>query len=99
MGSFRVSFFNELVGSQGQVFKVCQRSVEIRSARSIDRAIAAAKRKFESEENIAYWAHRARSFEVERLKTAGATLSRARHIAKTGEPRHRERFGEPVPGE
>jgi hypothetical protein len=89
MSSFRVSFYNELVGSQGQVFKVCQRSVEVRSARSIDRAVAAAKRRFETEEGIGFWGHRAKSFEVERVKTPA--LSEEKPIVKAPEL---ERFEE-----
>ncbi len=82
MGPFRVSFYNELVSSQGQVVKVCQRAVEVRSARSVDLAIAVAKRRFETEERIRHWGHRAQSFEVERLKkTPGLALSEAKHIA------------------
>ena len=99
MSSFRIKFYNELVSSQGQVVKVCQRSVEVRSARSIDRAVAAAKRKFETEERVGFWGHRAQSFEVERLKKVPAiALSEAKHIAnavRLGQ----EPFAEPALGD
>jgi hypothetical protein len=71
MGSYRVSFYNELSNSRGQVFKVFQRSVEVPSARSIERAVAAAKKRFEEEEGVNFWGFRARSYEIERLRAAG----------------------------
>jgi hypothetical protein len=87
MSSYRVSFYNELVNSQGRVFKVCQRSVEVRSARTIDRAITAAKRKFENEEGIGHWRHRARSIEVEpmppKTPVAQATTAAGKSTAAT----------------
>lgn len=70
MGSYRVSFYNELSNSRGQVFKVFQRSVEVASARSVERALATAKKQFEQEEGVGFWGHRARSFEIERLRAA-----------------------------
>jgi hypothetical protein len=97
MSSFRVSFYNELLSSHGQVFKVCQRSVEIRSARTIDRAIAAAKRKFEDEEGVGYWGHRAKTFEVERLGSHAPTLHEdVMRAGKAGRSRHNAHEASPA---
>ena len=65
MTAYRVSFFNELTNSRGTLDKVCQRSVEIRTARSLDRAVEAAKKRFARLENVGEWRLHARLFEVE----------------------------------
>jgi hypothetical protein len=70
MSSYRVSFYNELSNSRGQMFKVFQRSVEVPFARSLERAVARAKKKFEEEEGVGFWGHRARTFEIERVRAA-----------------------------
>ena len=70
MTAYRVSFFNELTNSRGTLYKVCQRSVEIRTARSLDRAVEAAKKRFARLENVGEWRLHARLFEVEPLVEA-----------------------------
>jgi len=74
MTAYRVSFFNELTNSRGTLYKVCQRSVEIRTARSLDRAVEAAKKRFARLEHVGEWRLHARLFEVEPLanEQAGA---------------------------
>ena len=67
MPGYRVSFFNELTNSRGTLYKVCQRSVEIRTARSLDRAVEAAKKRFARLEHVGEWRLHARLFEVEPL--------------------------------
>ena len=67
MTAYRVSFFNELTNSRGTLYKVCQRSVEIRTARSLDRAVEAAKKRFARLEHVGEWRLHARLFEVEPL--------------------------------
>jgi hypothetical protein len=67
MPGYRVSFFNELTSSRGTLYKVCQRSVEIRTARSLDRAVEAAKKRFARLERVGEWRLHARLFEVEPL--------------------------------
>jgi hypothetical protein len=67
MTAYRVSFFNELTNSRGTLYKVCQRSVEIRTARTLDRAVEAAKKRFARLENVGEWRLHARLFEVEPL--------------------------------
>ena len=68
MTAYRVSFFNELTNSRGTLYKVCQRSVEIRTARSLDRAVEAAKKRFARLERVGEWRLHARLFEVEPLE-------------------------------
>ena len=70
MTAYRVSFFNELTNSRGTLYKVCQRSVEIRTARTLDRAVEAAKKRFARLEHVGEWRLHARLFEVEPLAEA-----------------------------
>jgi hypothetical protein len=74
MSAYVVSFFNELCNSRGQQHKVCQSRVVIRRARSEDRAIEAAKKRFARAERIQDWKIRAQQFEVE-LVGEGERLS------------------------
>lgn len=71
MNAYRICFFNDLMNSTGHPFHCCQRTIEIRAAKSKDRAIAAAKRRFARSEGVAHWHIRANSFAVEDM---------ARHI-------------------
>jgi hypothetical protein len=45
--SYRVSFFKNLLNSNGQQFSCLQQSIVIRRAKSVERAVEAAKRRFE----------------------------------------------------
>ena len=51
------------------VSKICQRVIEVRLARSRERAIKAAKRRFARLEHVRDWHLHADQFEVERLPT------------------------------
>ena len=75
MTGYRVSFFNELTSSRGTLYKVCQRSVEIRTARSLDRAVEAAKKRFARLEHVGEWRLHARLFEVEPLPDAAEGIA------------------------
>jgi ribosomal protein L20A (L18A) len=68
MKSYRISFFNELRNDTGHMFHCCQRVVEIRLARSKERAIEAAKRRFARREQISNWSIHARSIEIEEIE-------------------------------
>ena len=70
MTAYRVSFFNELTNSSGKLFKVCQRSVDIRMARSLDRAVEAAKKRFARLEHVGEWRLHAQLVEVEAIAEA-----------------------------
>jgi hypothetical protein len=48
-------FFKTLTNSYGKVFEVCQRTIDVSSARNTDRAVKQAKRRFEQWENITDW--------------------------------------------
>ena len=54
MASFRVDFINELPRND-RLFRCLQRSILIRSARSPERAVEAAKRRFARLEGIRDW--------------------------------------------
>ena len=47
MSLYQVSFFKYLLSSDGHQFKSLQQSIVIRSAKSTDRAVEAAKRRYE----------------------------------------------------
>lgn len=76
--AYRVSFFNNLTNCYGKPFKVCQRSIVIRSARSPARAIEAAKVRFARLEHICDWALHAEKIEVDVLPAEVARVSPAR---------------------
>jgi hypothetical protein len=67
MNAYRICFTNELTNSSGHPFHCCQRIIEIRAAKSKDRAIEAAKRRFARRESISHWHVRAHSIEVEEM--------------------------------
>jgi hypothetical protein len=54
MTSYRVCFFNEIPRND-RLFKCCQRSIVIRAARTPERAIEAAKKRFARLEGIRDW--------------------------------------------
>lgn len=68
MSAFRIRFCNDMVSSNGQPFHVCQREIEIAAAGDEAEAIAAAKREFESLEQVPNWELRARQVECEPLQ-------------------------------
>jgi hypothetical protein len=68
MKSYRIGFFNELRNDSGHMFHCCQRVVEIRLAKTKERAIEAAKRRFAHRERISNWSIHARSIEVEEIE-------------------------------
>jgi hypothetical protein len=65
MSRYRVSFFKNLLSSDGHQFRCLQQSVVIRRARSPDRAIEAAKRRFERCCHLADWRLHADGVELE----------------------------------
>jgi hypothetical protein len=64
MASYRVRFINEIARNH-KLFRCCQRVIVIRSARSRERAIEAAKKRFARAEGIRDWKIHAGSIEVE----------------------------------
>jgi hypothetical protein len=71
MDAYRIRFFNDLMNSSGRPFHCCQRVIEIQAAKSKDRAIEAAKRRFARCESISHWHVRAHSIEVEEIQSPG----------------------------
>jgi hypothetical protein len=69
MPSYRVCFINE-IPRDSRLFRCCQRSIVIRSARSRERAIEAAKRRFERLEGIRDWQIHAGMIEIEEISEA-----------------------------
>jgi hypothetical protein len=65
MQGFRVKFLNTLLSSDGHQFKCLQRMIPIRRAKSLERAIRAAQRRFEKAEHIRDWRLHAHSVEIE----------------------------------
>jgi hypothetical protein len=66
MPSYRICFFNEIPRNH-QLFRCCQRSIEIRVARTPERAIEAAKKRFARLEGIRDWKLHAAFIEVEAI--------------------------------
>jgi hypothetical protein len=67
MSSYRVCFINEIPRHE-KLFRCCQRTIVIRSARSAERAIAAKKR-FARLEGIRDWKIHAALIEIEPIYT------------------------------
>lgn len=64
MPSYRVSFMND-IPRDGKLFHCCQRSIVNRAARSRERAVEAAKKRFARCERICNWNIHADRVEVE----------------------------------
>ena len=65
MPQYRVSFFNNLLNSNGLPFKCVQRSITVREAKDAQAASEKAKRAFEGLENVADWKYHAQFFEID----------------------------------
>ncbi len=94
MPSYRVCFFNEIPRNQ-TLFRCCQRSIVIRAARTPERAIEAAKRRFARLEGIRDWKIHAGLIEIEPLDTERAAPSLRAAVMAGGQPhpkdgRHRK---------
>jgi hypothetical protein len=64
MRSYRVSFINDIPRG-GKLFHCCQRSIVIRAARTPERAVEAAKKRFARREGICNWTIHAGRLELE----------------------------------
>ena len=63
--SYRVSFFKNLLSTDGDQFRCLQQSIVIRRARSVERAVEAAKRRFERLCHVVDWRLHADGVELE----------------------------------
>jgi hypothetical protein len=75
MPSYRVCFINE-IPREGRLFRCCQRSIVIRRARSPERALEAAKKRFARLEGCRDWKIRADMIEMEEIDLAGPAARR-----------------------
>ena len=67
MTSYRVCFFNEIPRND-RLFRCCQRSIVIRAARTPERALEAAKKRFARLEGIRDWKVHAGLIEIEAIE-------------------------------
>jgi len=67
MNGYRIKFMNDLVNSSGHNFHCCQDAIEIRSAKSRERAIKAAKHRFARRQAVPHWTLHAHTIEVEEI--------------------------------
>ena len=74
MPSYRVCFLNEIPRGD-KLFRCCQRSIVIRSARTPERAIEAAKKRFARLEGIRDWSIHAALIESEPINLAAEAKS------------------------
>jgi hypothetical protein len=65
MTSYRVSFFKDVLSSDGHPFTCLQKVIEIRRVKSADRAVQAAKRQYQELRGIYDWTLHADYFELE----------------------------------
>jgi hypothetical protein len=65
--AYRIGFFNDLTNDSGHNFHCCQRVIEIRAAKSKDRAVQAAQRRFERLEQVQHWRLHATSIEISEI--------------------------------
>ncbi len=67
MTGYRVTFFKDLLSSDGHPFKVLQRTITVARSKTADRAVQVAQRRFERVKNIPDWKLHADSVETESL--------------------------------
>ena len=73
MTSYRVTFFKNLLNSNGHEFKCQQGTIEIRRARSRKRALQAAQRRYERAKKIGNWTLYADVAELEAIEADGSS--------------------------
>jgi len=73
MSQYRVSFFKYLPSSDGHQFRCLQQSILIRRIKNVDRAVEAAKRRYERHCHVADWSLYADGLEVEVYGNASAS--------------------------
>ena len=76
MTTYRVSFFKNLQSSDGHAFKCVQQVIEIRRAKSPDRAVRAAERRYERRHHVPDWQLYADTLELEISRQEKSILMR-----------------------
>ena len=84
MTSYRVTFFKNLANSSGHQFHCQQGTIEIRRARSRERALQAAKRRYERAKKVRDWNLYADVAELEVIETDGSS----RRFVQTASSEH-----------
>lgn len=74
MTSYRVTFFKNLINSNGHPFKCPRDTIEIRRARDLDRAFQAAERRYERAKKIGNWTLHADVAELQTVETNGSSV-------------------------
>jgi hypothetical protein len=64
MAAYEVHFYKRLLSSDGHSFKCLQQTIQICRAKSFDRAVQAAERKYERSQRVSDWKLRADSLEL-----------------------------------
>ena len=82
--SYRVSFFKALLSSDGHQFRCLQQSIVIRRARSVERAVEAAKRRFERRCRVTDWRLYADGVELEMDQHGPSAQHRGRRGRSAG---------------
>jgi len=72
MSAYRIKFMNDLMNSSGHSFHCCQEAIEIRLAKSKERAVQAAKHRFARRQAIPHWTVRAHLIEVEEIPSVAS---------------------------
>ena len=67
--SHRIRFFRTVVNEAGVQFKTTLDVIEIRAARSTERAISAAKRRFARKHHLPTWEHLAHGYVIEEIRS------------------------------
>jgi hypothetical protein len=65
MTRYRVTFFKNVLSSDGHQFKCPQRTMEVRSAKSLEGALEAAQRQYERLDRLHDWRLHADAAEIE----------------------------------
>jgi hypothetical protein len=65
MNQYAIRFYKNLISSEGRPFKCLQSKIHIRAAKNIDRAVEAAKRRFERLRHVRDWKLHADTLELE----------------------------------
>lgn len=77
MTCYRVSFFKNLLSSDGHPFKVVQRVLEVDDCRNAEEAISAAQRRFAALERVPNWTLHADCTEVAMTADSPAAAHRS----------------------
>jgi hypothetical protein len=65
--NYRITFFKNLLSSDGHQFKCPQNTIEIRLSKNCDRAVEAAKRRYQRLTRTPDWERRADWYEIEKV--------------------------------